>query len=182
MIPHDQFHLGIWLTSVENPCWYYFSKKKNTNIISNDSFMESVDPPLRKLVKLLHDHGIRTTPSCSGHYKTSSTFQKIYSVLEEDRQKILHQGLLLKDVETGKTHLYQNKHYLLPWSEQDFISQALEYQHRGILGMRLSNKMKLRQKIHEVWNIESILGKKILLPLLLLIRKIKKITLLPGPK
>lgn len=147
LIPHDQFHLGIWLVSVENPCWYYFMKRKNTNIISNDSFLESVDPPLQKLVQFLHEQGIRTTPSCSGHYKNIGEYKEIYAALRNDLQKIQHHGLALKDIETGRIYFYRNKHYRLPWVESIFIRQVMSYQQRGIIGIRLKNRVKIKQKI-----------------------------------
>jgi hypothetical protein len=147
LIPHSQFHTGAWLIPVDNPSWYYFMKKKNTNLISNDSFMESVDQPLKRIVKFLHDQKIRTTPSCSGHYRNKEEYKKTYNALENDKQIIRQEGLKLKDIETGKTYTYKNDVYQLPWKEEEFLQKIMSYQHKGVLGMRLGHRRKIKEMI-----------------------------------
>src|SRR5690242_20563429 len=101
LIPHEHFHKGIWLQPVDLPCWYYFMKMKNENDIKNKDFLDSVDAPLKELVSFLHQRGLKTTPSCSGHHKSAKNFEKIYDVLEKDKEEIRNEGLELKDIETG---------------------------------------------------------------------------------
>ena len=150
LIPHTQFHLGSWYIAVENPLWYYFLRKKNNNIISDSNFIESVDAPLKELVQFLHHKGIATTPSCSGHYRDVKEYEKVYTTLEEEKKLILAEGLLLKDIETGKICLYKNKEYRLPWSRQDFLDKVIRYQHHGVLGIRLGNRRKIREQIMQL--------------------------------
>jgi hypothetical protein len=147
LIPHEEFHLGSWFVSVEKPCWYYFLKKRNTNRITNKHFMESVDEPLKELVNFLHQEGIRTTPSCSGHFRTQDVYEEIYDQLVQDREKIRGKGLELKDIETGKIIHYQNDSYELPWGEHEFLQKIMKYQHKGVLGMRLGHKRKIKNQI-----------------------------------
>lgn len=147
LIPHSEFHTGIWLLSAERPDWYYFMKKKNSNIVRNKSFIKSVDRPLRGLVKFLHKRGIKTTPSCSGHHISERNLEKIYEALEKDKDDIVRAGLLLKDVETGKEYFFQDRNYVLPWTKQEFIDSVSIYQQKGVIGLRLGNRKKLKDRI-----------------------------------
>jgi hypothetical protein len=149
-VPHYEFHKGAWLQSIDNPGWYYFMKSKNPNIISNPSFLESVDEPLKELVTFLHQKGIRTTPSCSGHFKSERNLEKIYSDLEADKKQITGNGLKLKDIETGNIYLFKNKKYLIPWGRDTFITELLSYQQHGVIGMRLANEHPFKEKILKI--------------------------------
>ena len=139
LIPHTEFHTGIWLLSTRRPEWYYFMKKKNVNHISAPAFIKTVDRPLRGLVKFLHKHGIKTTPSCSGHHIRERDLDTIYSALEKDRTEIINEVLRLKDVETGEIYFYRDKNYQLPWMRQEFIDRVSIYQQKGVIGLRLDH-------------------------------------------
>ncbi len=141
-IPHEQFHEGIWLQSVKRPSWYYFMKMKNTNDISNEDFPGSVDAPLKELVSFLHQLGIKTTPSCSGHHRSEKNFEKIYDALEKDEEEIRNEGLELKDIETGEIYSYKNERYILPWKRKYFLDKVLKYQEKGVLGIRCGDAQK----------------------------------------
>jgi len=147
LIQHTKFHKGIWLLSPSRPCWYYFMKNPRPARITNRNFLRSVDKPLRELVKFLHSKGIKTTPSCSGHNKSKKVFEKIYESLKDDRAHIRNGGLKLKDIETGKLFLYQNKNYVLPWSRKHFLREVISYQKNGIIGIITGNKLKEKNKI-----------------------------------
>ncbi len=149
-IPETEFHTGKWLLPIKRPSWYYFWKKRNPNIITNNLFLESVDEPLRELVKFLHKKGIRTTPSCAGHHKSERNFEKIFASLEEDKEDIKGNGFELTDVETGKHHLYKNKRYKLPWDKETFLEKAVNYQQDGVIGLKMGNRKKLKHKILEL--------------------------------
>lgn len=147
LIPQSQFHMGAWLIQVEQPSWYYFMKKKNTNLISNDHFMESVDAPLKDLVHFLHTQQVPTTPSCSGHFRSREEYKKVFASLVKDKETIHHEGLDLKDIETGKIYHYQDKNYRLPWQEEEFLDRIMSYQHKGVVGMRLGHKRSIKKQI-----------------------------------
>lgn len=146
LIPHNQFHLGSWLLPVKNPTWYYFLKKENANNITNASFIESVDEPLKELVCFLHKKGIKTTPSCSGHFRSVEDYEDLYEALEIDRKHIRKEGLELKDIETDKIYLYQDANYKLPWRKKQFLRKVMEYQRKGVLGIRVPEE-QLKKKI-----------------------------------
>jgi len=136
LIPHAEFHTGIWLLPVDRPEWYYFMKKENKNIVYDNNFLKTVDKPLRKLVKFLHQRGIRTTPSCSGHHISERNLEKIYDSLEKDKEIIRTCGLKLRDVETGKIYELKDRNYSLPWGREEFIEKVSTYQQKGVIGLR----------------------------------------------
>lgn len=147
LIPHTEFHTGAWLQSAERPSWYYFSKKLNPNIITNKDFMQSVDEPLKEIVQFLHAHGIKTTPSCSGHYFNREKFERIYDELVEDSALIKQEGLMMRDIETGELHLYKSKTYALPWTKNEFLERIKNYQGKGVLGLHTGNRKKLKHEL-----------------------------------
>jgi hypothetical protein len=122
-------------------------KAKNENKITNKNFPESLDPPLRELVGFLHQCGIKTTPSCAGHHKSEKNFRKIYSELKKDEVVIRKGKLGLSDIETGKKIFYHDKDYHLPWTEKDFLNGVVNYQRKGILGMRLKKNDARKKKL-----------------------------------
>src|ERR1700740_84695 len=147
LIPHEQFHTGIWLQSEERPSWYYFTKRKSTNKISNKKFDKSLDKPLKEIVLFLHKQGIKTTPSCAGHTKTRAEFKKIYQELKKDEQLIKTKGLHLKNVETAKVYFCYDQNYELPWSKDEFLKKIMTYQKHGVLGIRLGNRKRIKNEL-----------------------------------
>ncbi len=148
-IPHHKFHKGSWLLPIKRPNWYYFKEQKNKNIITNRDFSQSVDGPLKELVKYLHKKGIKTTPSCAGHHIHEKNFEKIYDSLKEDKRDISHNGLVLEDCESGKIYIYKNKNYQLPWSKKIFLKEVMLYQQEGVIGIKLRNK-KLKKEVLKI--------------------------------
>jgi hypothetical protein len=151
LIPHSEFHKGIWLLSAKRPSWYYFKKQKNRNRkITNRNFIASVDPPLKKLVSFLHKRGITTTPSCSGHNMRDRNFEIIFPDLEKDEEEIKAEGLEMKDVETGESFLFKDPTYHLPWTKEEFVNALSLYQHKGVLGIRTGNRRKLSDRLQAI--------------------------------
>jgi hypothetical protein len=147
LIPHSEFHQGVWLLPVKGAGWYYFMRKKNPNTIGNKTFLKSVDGPLRELVRFLHQRKIKTTPSCAGHHISDNGFKKIYRALVRDQEQIRNAGLELKDIESGKTFIYRNPHYHLPWSMSTFIKRMAGYQKKGVIGIKLGRNKRFREKM-----------------------------------
>jgi hypothetical protein len=150
LVPHRDFHRGRWLSRVHHPAWYYFVKERKArtpHVVQDPSFMASVDPPLREIVRFLHGHGIGTTPSCSGHDLPDEELEAIHASLSRDRKAIRNNGLELLDVETGEHHVFRNAHYRLPWSADEFVQRMRAYQQRGVLGMQLSARTATGRRI-----------------------------------
>lgn len=133
LIPHENFHNGTWLLPVRNGGWYYFWKKKSRNNIKNPDFLDSVDAPLKKLIDFLHEQGVKTTPSCSGHHKSKMFFEKIYDELQENENKIRKHGLKFKDIESGRVYTYRDELYSLPWSREIYLNRVLTSRKAGWL-------------------------------------------------
>src|SRR5690349_18992055 len=111
LVPHRDFHRGRWLLNARHPAWYYFVKERKArtpHVVLDPSFMASVDPPLRDLVRFLHRRGIGTTPSCSGHDLPEEELEAIHRSLIRDKNAIRDHGLDLLDVETGEHHVFRN--------------------------------------------------------------------------
>ncbi|MBA3704900.1 MAG: hypothetical protein H0W84_03065 [Bacteroidetes bacterium] len=131
---------------------------ENSNDITNDYFMESVDASLKELINFLHSNGIKTTPSCAGHNENEKYFEKIFDTLEKDKEEIRNCGLQLKDIQSGEIYLFENKEYMLPWIKKDFLQNVSKYQKNGIIGIRLQGKEKediLRLQIPGVKIVEK---------------------------
>jgi hypothetical protein len=141
LIPHSEFHKVAWLRSVERPSWYYYKKQKPHQVILNKDFLASVDEPLQELVGHLHQRGIKTTPSCSGHHIKDRNLEKIFSNLKEDEALITTCGIQMMDVESGELEHFKDKNYGLPWGKYDFVKELSEYQHKGVLGMKIEDEM-----------------------------------------
>jgi len=147
LIPHSDFHKGIWLLSEERPSWYYFKKKKNKNSICNKAFSSSVDEPLKELVAALHKNGIKTTPSCSGHDMKERNLAKFYDDMKADATSIKNEGLMLKDIESGARYFCRDADYTLPWNKKEFVKELSSYQHTGVIGLRTGHRRKLKQEL-----------------------------------
>ncbi len=145
-VPHEDFHKGTWLCSTGDSLWYYFMPGKSANTISNKEFWSTVDEPLRPLTRFLHHRGIRTTPSCSGHFRGKGHFYRVYSSLLRDEARIRNSGLLLRDVESGKEYFFQDKRHRLPFRRQEFVHTGLQNQQKGIIGIHAGNPV-FRQEL-----------------------------------
>lgn len=135
-IPHEIFHKGYWLNPVQDNSWYYFqpTKREFTTDLPKD-FYSTLDNKFKDLVPYLHQKGIPTTPSCTGHFKNPSTFKNVYNKLENHKSEINSNGLLLQNPETGEFLKYYDPNYNLPWNKDQFVTKCSEYQKKGCLGM-----------------------------------------------
>jgi hypothetical protein len=155
LIPHDEFHKALWFKPQNQIGWYYFRKNFNGHQIFNPDFLTSVDAPLKDLVRFLHDNNIRTSPSCSGHSMEKWQIRKIYDGLTRDEIEITTSGLLLEEVQSGRVFNYFNKNYSLPWAYPVFQEKLEDYQHKGVLGIHISDFPQL-QSTPDVLNIPGV--------------------------
>jgi len=145
LIPHTNFHKGIWLSN-ENVPWYFFLKTdREFEIPNGDSFYDSVDECLLPIVKKLHNNNIPTTPSCAGHFENRKYYSEIYDLLKmfENNLKI---GEILHDDENDRQFYYENSNYKLPWSKNVFLDEIIDYQKNGVIGF-LDNDKKIFKRL-----------------------------------
>lgn len=135
LIPHEHFHKGVWLNNKSIPWYFFHQTNRNYEIPKNQDFYKTLDKPLKMVTKLLHNNGIPTTPSCSGHIKSENFYKDVYKSLKNAERKIRNDYMIFTDVENGKNYLYKNKNYKLPWSEEDFLKKIKEYQKIGVIGL-----------------------------------------------
>lgn len=136
-IPHKNFHLGSWLIEKDNPSWYYFHPKRDLkNFNYSKNFYETLDKPLREVVKFLHQNNVDTTPSCAGHFYPKEIFRETYGSLKGNEKNIRGKGLILQNPETGEFFKYRNSDYVLPWDEETFVDRAMGHQTKGCLGLK----------------------------------------------
>lgn len=135
---------------VKRPVWYYFLTGKTKTLVSSRTFLKSVDGPIRELVRFLHAKGFKTTPSCSGHYRTGKEYIKVYDSLCADEEEIRNLGLKLKQIESGEVIIYKNKEYSLLYNKSEFVKSVQALQHNGLLGIRFGNCHRIKRKIMQL--------------------------------
>ena len=139
LIPHEEFHKGIWLSNEQVP-WYFFVKKeRDFELPNNEEFYETLDENLHPIVKMLHENDIITTPSCAGHFEKKSYYSGVYDLLNDFKKSIKNEVILHND-ENGKKYKYRNKNYELPWTRNEFLDRIIEYQKKGVLGIQDNEK------------------------------------------
>lgn len=139
-VPHCDFALRKWFYA--NPLWYYHRRQLTGEINPDGKFYTLVDPRLRELCRMLHEAGIRTTPSCQGHFYGREHFQRTWDELEREEADIQGGGLIVKDSEAQQRYLFRARTYQLPWTNfEAFHEQAAAHQNRGYLGVVVPRRL-----------------------------------------
>lgn len=134
IVPQREFALRRWFYA--SPLWYYHGQGINNELNLDQTFYQRVDPDLRDLCKLLHAAGVRTTPSCQGHFYGREHFEKTWDELEREEALIQTSGLPVKDCETDEALIFRTSSYQLPWPRfADFYDQVVVDQTKGYLGI-----------------------------------------------
>jgi hypothetical protein len=132
-IDHEAWDKFAWLVPHEtgDEPWYYrvpTDEGEDLRKLPTDpNFTKTLDPAVRPLVGWLHQKGIPTGPSCSGHDLDKRDFGQIFSNLREDGKKIRGSGLLLRDPEDGKDYVMQDDSYTLPWGSLDAFRKVASH-------------------------------------------------------
>jgi hypothetical protein len=134
LIPHEDFHKGLWLQTQKSPWYFFYETPRDYVIPRNKSFYKTVDPNLLDIVKFLHSKNIPTTPSCSGHIKPLLQYGTLFNTIKNVQNDIKNNGIELTNPETNRKFFYKNGNYDLPWNKENFISQMDDYQKKGVLG------------------------------------------------
>lgn len=156
LIPHEVFHKYDWYLS-EHSNWYFHKYSDNENIITTgNKFAESVDDLLKPIINVLHDKGIRTTASCSGHFYSRDEYVKVFFQLEMIEQLVKTTGVEFTNIETGETlFIYNPEHKRLQYVDQEtFVDKVVEYSKVGVLGLKDTSSYFFK-KFKEA-NIENI--------------------------
>lgn len=149
LVPHTDFHKGLWLLSEHSPWFFFLKTPRNFIIPKKKSFYETVDEDLLEIVKYLHSKGIPTTPSCSGHIKNPKIYKEIYNSLIDTEKVIKKDGIYLNNPETQRKFFYKNPNYKISMEKEEFMDEIQEYQKKGVLGFSDDGYVysKVRNKI-----------------------------------
>jgi hypothetical protein len=104
--PH-RFSRYRWVVPEDNhpSGWHYGILRETKSKGSLQVDMNTVDPPLRRLVSSLHARQIKTLPSCAGHHgRTPERVRVAAQDLQRQERAIQTQGLVVTDVEDGSTY------------------------------------------------------------------------------
>jgi hypothetical protein len=146
-IPYECFHKGTWLLPVNNPGWYYFAQIPGANADKIPEY-EIPEDNLKPIVDFLREKKIQITYSCQKHFcNKDKNFQAIYDSLLKDSECIKKEGLVFKNEETGEFYNFRKSDYQLPWTRNEFIKKASEYQKRGVIGIKDGDKQEELRKI-----------------------------------
>lgn len=136
-VPHEDFYKYKWLLPKGKKSKWYYAKESNGfyQLPSSDRFLESLDEELKESVSALHEKGIATTPSCSGHFYDENYYSGVYQDLIRECQEIRDSGLELIDPESDESIIVRDPKYMIPWNEKTFIERGLGHGHIGTIGV-----------------------------------------------
>ena len=136
-VPHEDFYKYKWLLPKGKKSKWYYAKESDGiyQLPSNDGFIETVDPELREAVGCLHEMGIPTTPSCSGHFYNEDYYESIHNDLIAECHEINSDGLELLNPETGESIIVRDPNYTVPWNKKSFIERGMGHGHIGTIGV-----------------------------------------------
>jgi hypothetical protein len=140
-VPPHRFEAYHWLLPVGVPHpsgWHYGLLRGTPHPGSLRVDPATLDPALRPLVMALHQRGIRTLPSCEGHFsapkQTALSLARRRRDLQAQAPLIWGSGLLMRDVESGNVWRIQDPTYKLP-SPADMLAGHYSMAGVGYLGI-----------------------------------------------
>ena len=135
-VPQREMAIRKWYSGSSH--WFYHRRALPGDFDFSRRLFQLIDPQLRAVCRLLHRHGIHTTPSCQGHFHERAHFKQIWDSLQRDEELIRAEGLEVRDSTDGRPFLFRASTYELPWEQFDsFYDQAAAEQTRGYLGVLL---------------------------------------------
>jgi len=152
LIPHNQFHKGLWLQTEKSPWYFFYETPREYHLPKSNSFYKTVDESLLDLVKLFHSKSIPTTPSCSGHIQPLMHYAKLFNTIKSAQNDIRNNGVELMNPETNRKFFYKNPNYSLPWNKEEFLLNMENYQKKGVLGF--IDKDDLHEKLNNLTPVE----------------------------
>ena len=137
-IPQPEMYMRRWFKPKSHDEWFYHIPliKPSISTKQDHEIIKTLDEPLRDLFMHLSLNGLKTLPSCSGHFLTKRDQQKKYNLLSNDLDSIRKKGLIVKDVENDKMYRYTNPSYESPWSSfREFQDEIENHAPIGYIGI-----------------------------------------------
>lgn len=112
----DYFNWLRPIRDVGQPTWYYWTLRETVN---QGSYVDlsTVDPLLRDMVAGAQEVGVKTLPSCQGHFPNDDYLTNQIELLREEEHLIREGRLLMENVETGRVTKPRYPKYRVPPSE-----------------------------------------------------------------
>lgn len=108
-----------WYYSVDHNDWYYYKDRKSTNI--NDHNLDNtLDPNIKKILKMLLGLDFVTLPSCEGHNRDKKFIDGAWNNLQSDAKKISSVGLWLYNCENNDRVFLYDPNWKIPFSYKEF--------------------------------------------------------------
>lgn len=138
LVPRKHFARRRWYHA--SNLWYYHRPGPPPKLQLDRQFYELIDPDLRDLCRRLHERGISTAPSCSGHFHKAAYLVDVWDQLQREAEQIRTTGLVVQDCETKEDVLFRNPTHQLPWDMfRDFQEDLRTSQKGGYLGVIFRN-------------------------------------------
>ena len=83
LLPNHLLHTRRWYYAT--PLWYYHGAGSRPRLNTDRTFYKLIDRDLLALCLLLHRHGLRTTPSCHGHFYQRRHYERVFRALLRER-------------------------------------------------------------------------------------------------
>lgn len=140
-IPHSRFHHASWYQEKDGPKWYWNGIPRISHTLPrSENFYKTLDPEFVNVVKGLHQAGIPTTPSCTGHIAEPDFYSQTWDELKDQESRIKGKGIVLQDPETEHQSVYRYQNFSLPWNKDEFIGRGMAHQKKGCLGVCPSSR------------------------------------------
>ena len=133
-VPPRDFDAYRWWEPVRPGVrWFYGSRRAHPGGASLVQ-LDTVDDALLPLVEAAHARGWRTLPSCAGHAVTPEGTLAAWGAVATDLGAVQHEGLLLRDTETGRIRRWRDPSARVP-GFRVFAERMRRTGDRGVLGV-----------------------------------------------
>ncbi|MGE0080074.1 MAG: hypothetical protein AB7U81_02120 [Thiohalomonadaceae bacterium] len=144
IVPHRTWFRRQWFQG-EGTRYYHRPRPLAASFAPDADFYERVDPLLRDICRHLHGRGLRTAPSCEGHFHGRAHFERLWDELQREARAITGAGLIVRDAENGRSHLFRDPRYRLPWQRfEQFFGESIVHQAWGYLGIIIPRQQGAR--------------------------------------
>jgi hypothetical protein len=109
----DHFDWLRPIRPVDSPTWYYWTLRNEVNPGSWVD-LSTVDSLLHDMVACAQEAGVRTLPSCQGHFPKETYFDEQMRFLSHEEGLIREGRLLMENVETGRVSRPRVPRYRMP--------------------------------------------------------------------
>lgn len=144
IVPHRTWFWRQWFQG-SGTRYYHRPRPVTAPFTPGADFYQRVDPLLRDICRYLHRRGLGTTPSCEGHFHGKRYFEEVWNELQQEAQAITRTGLVVKEAESGRSYLFRDAHYRLPWHDfEQFFGESIAHQGWGYLGILIPRQQGAR--------------------------------------